>query len=123
MTMERPFVQIEGPRCLQGSGFGAEHFRTRVLSACPFPETRSSPRASLRMMTIMDANSTPDREAPRLGVSLLRAALVTAALLAGLFATFAARADGLDDTLALFLEDKFPQTEKAIAALAAEAPP
>jgi len=33
------------------------------------------------------------------------------------------RADALDDTLAKFLDDKFPQTEKAIGELAAEAPP
>src|SRR5579864_6733181 len=35
----------------------------------------------------------------------------------------AARADPLDDTLALFLEDKFPQTEKAIGQLAASGAP
>jgi urea transport system permease protein len=35
----------------------------------------------------------------------------------------AARADALDETLARFLDDKFPQSEKAIAELAAEAPP
>ena len=35
----------------------------------------------------------------------------------------AARADALDDTLARFLADKFPQTEKAVSELAAEAPP
>jgi urea transport system permease protein len=35
----------------------------------------------------------------------------------------AARADALDDTLARFLDDKFPQTETAIGELAAEAPP
>jgi urea transport system permease protein len=35
----------------------------------------------------------------------------------------AARADALDDTLARFLDDKFPQTEKAIGELASEAPP
>ena len=35
----------------------------------------------------------------------------------------AARADALDDTLARFLDDKFPQTEAAIGELAAEAPP
>jgi len=35
----------------------------------------------------------------------------------------AARADGLDDTLARFLKDKFPESEKAVAELAAEAPP
>jgi urea transport system permease protein len=34
-----------------------------------------------------------------------------------------ARADPLDDTLARFLDDKFPQSEKAIGELAAEAPP
>jgi urea transport system permease protein len=35
----------------------------------------------------------------------------------------AARADALDDTLARFLDDKFPQTEKGIGELASEAPP
>ena len=34
-----------------------------------------------------------------------------------------ARADAIDDTLAKFLEDKFPQTAAAIGELAAEAPP
>jgi urea transport system permease protein len=38
------------------------------------------------------------------------------------FAT-AAHADAVDDTLARFLDDKFPQTAAAIAELAAEAPP
>jgi urea transport system permease protein len=54
-----------------------------------------------------------------LGVSALRA-LGLVALLA--FAT-AARADAVDDTLAKFLDDKFPQTAAAIGELAAEAPP
>ena len=45
------------------------------------------------------------------------------ALLACLLLSRAARADALDDTLAKFLDDKFPQTEKAIGELAAEAPP
>src|SRR5260370_36909540 len=35
----------------------------------------------------------------------------------------AARADALDDTLALFLDDKFPQTEKAIGQVAASGAP
>src|SRR5271157_6417996 len=35
----------------------------------------------------------------------------------------AARADALDDTLAKFLDDKFPQAQKAIDEIAAEAPP
>ena len=39
------------------------------------------------------------------------------------FSRGAARADALDDTLARFLDDKFPQTETAIGELAAEAPP
>ena len=47
-------------------------------------------------------------------------ALGVLALLA--FAT-AARADAVDDTLAMFLDDKFPQTAAAIGELAAEAPP
>ena len=44
-------------------------------------------------------------------------------LFACLLFAAAARADALDDTLAKFLADKFTQTEKAIAELAAEAPP
>ena len=38
------------------------------------------------------------------------------------FAT-AARADAVDDTLAKFLDDKFPQTAAAIGELSSEAPP
>ena len=38
-------------------------------------------------------------------------------------AASAARADALDDTLALFLEDKFPQTEKAIGQIALSGAP
>ena len=49
------------------------------------------------------------------------AALAVAAMLT--LASFAARAEALDDTLAKFLDDKFSQTERAIAELAAEAPP
>src|SRR5271157_4311647 len=44
-------------------------------------------------------------------------------VLALLMFASAARADAVDDTLAKFLDDKFPQTEKAIGELAAEAPP
>jgi len=50
-------------------------------------------------------------------------ALSVLALLASLLISGAARADALDDTLVRFLDDKFPQTEKAIGELAAEAPP
>src|SRR5271166_2479366 len=50
-------------------------------------------------------------------------ALSVLALLASFLISGAARADALDDTLARFLDDKFPQTEKAIGELAAEAPP
>ena len=53
----------------------------------------------------------------------LRAALVVLALAASLVLSLAARADTLDDTLALFAENKYPQTDKAVAQLAAEAPP
>jgi urea transport system permease protein len=49
--------------------------------------------------------------------------LRTFGLLALLVFSGAARADALDDTLARFLDDKFPQTETAIGELAAEAPP
>ncbi len=44
-------------------------------------------------------------------------------VLALLMVASAARADAVDDTLAKFLDDKFPQTEAAIGELAAEAPP
>jgi urea transport system permease protein len=49
--------------------------------------------------------------------------LSTLCCLALLILSGAARADRLDDTLARFLDDKFPQTETAIGELAAEAPP
>jgi urea transport system permease protein len=52
-------------------------------------------------------------------LSVLRATAVLALLV---FATMA-RADTLDDTLAKFLDDKFPQTAAAISELVAEAPP
>ncbi len=50
-------------------------------------------------------------------------ALGLLALIACLLFSVAARADALDDTLARFLADKFPQSEKAVGELAAEAPP
>ncbi|MBV8105403.1 MAG: urea ABC transporter permease subunit UrtB [Hyphomicrobiales bacterium] len=62
-----------------------------------------------------DANSVC-----RHGVAI---ALSVLALLAFLITSSVARADALDDTLARFLDDKFPGTEKAIGELAAEAPP
>jgi urea transport system permease protein len=49
---------------------------------------------------------------------LFRAVAVAVALLS----SGAARADALDDTLAKFLADKFPQTEAAVSELATEAP-
>ena len=55
--------------------------------------------------------------------SALAFALIVLALFGGLALPGAARADGLDDTLALFLTDKFPDTQKAINQLAAAAPP
>jgi urea transport system permease protein len=53
------------------------------------------------------------------GSNRLRALTVAAALLS----PGAARADAVDDTLAKFLNDKFPQTAAAIGELSAEAPP
>ena len=50
-------------------------------------------------------------------------ALRALGVLALLMFASAARADAVDDTLAKFLDDKFPQTEAAIGELAAEAPP
>ncbi|HKI14141.1 MAG TPA: urea ABC transporter permease subunit UrtB [Roseiarcus sp.] len=44
-------------------------------------------------------------------------------VLALLMVASTARADAVDDTLAKFLDDKFPQAEAAIGELAAEAPP
>src|SRR5208283_2482434 len=54
---------------------------------------------------------------------LLRGALLCLVLISGLVLTFAASADALDDTLALFAENKYPQTEAAVAQLTALAPP
>jgi urea transport system permease protein len=88
------------------------------------------------MLTIADApGATFDEIAPAVlrprgtGPSALfsgealRGVLGLLALLVCLGLSFAARADALDDTLALFAEDKFPQTEKAIGQLSADAPP
>ncbi len=52
----------------------------------------------------------------------LRALRAIGALALMAFGTFA-RADAVDDTLAKFLDDKFPQTAAAIGELSAEAPP
>ena len=58
------------------------------------------------------------RRSYRFGVSPRASRVACALLFAG-----AARADAVDDTLAKFLDDKFPQTAAAIGELAAEAPP
>src|ERR1700760_3129195 len=50
-------------------------------------------------------------------------ALRTIGVLAVMAFATAARADAIDDTLAKFLDDKFPQTTAAIAELSAEATP
>ena len=50
-------------------------------------------------------------------------AVAVISLVALLAFAAAAKADALDDTLARFLADKFPQSEKAVGELAAEAPP
>ena len=50
-------------------------------------------------------------------------ALRAIGLLALMALSTAARADAVDDTLAKFLDDKFPQTAAAIGELSAEAPP
>ena len=74
-------------------------------------------------------NTTSDRagEPKCFSCRFLRASLVAfsarSALAVALLAPGAARADAVDDTLAKFLDDKFPQTEEAIGELAAEAPP
>ena len=82
-------------------------FRPFIAGSLP-PGLRSGGRDD-------DSGSTQLRHA--LGV--LRALAVACALLS----SAAARADALDDTLAKFLADKFPQTEAAVSELAAEAPP
>jgi urea transport system permease protein len=66
----------------------------------------------------------PPGRALRGGGRLRRALAVVRAIgVAGaLLLSGAARADALDDTLARFLADKFPQSEKAVGELAAEAP-
>ncbi len=91
---------------------------------------------SSRPSTDPDLLSTPDpplratffasrrrRAAQTVRGRLAALALSVLALFACLLFAAAARADALDDTLAKFLADKFTQTEKAIAELAAEAPP
>ncbi len=55
--------------------------------------------------------------------SALAFALIVLAFFGGLACPGPARADGLDDTLALFLTDKFPDTLRAINQLTAAAPP
>src|SRR6516165_8164745 len=52
-------------------------------------------------------------------LGVLRALSVAGALMS----SGAARADAVDDTLAKFLDDKFPRSEQAVNELAAEAPP
>src|SRR5208282_881328 len=81
---------------------------------------RSSAGAERRIMTSSNASRLAAHDFARgFGLPALRA-LGVLALLA--FAS-SARADAVDDTLAKFLDDKFPQTATAIAELAAEAPP
>ena len=85
------------------------------------------------MQTIVDARFASLSTAPRrsrtgqasplLFRHAYRVALALLALMAGLILSFAVRAASLDDTLALFLENKYPQMEKAVAQLAADAPP
>ena len=84
------------------------------------------------MQIIADARLASPSAAPgraqRGAASLLlsrhacRGALALIALIAGLILSLEARAASLDDTLALFFENKYPQTEKAVAQLAAAAP-
>src|SRR5277367_1249512 len=72
------------------------------------------------MMTSLNARRLVAHDVGRRAyVSVLRAGGLIMLLA---FAT-AARADAVDDTLAKFLSDKFPQTAAAIGELAAEAPP
>src|ERR1700693_4513304 len=74
---------------------------------------RSNTAGERNMMTSLNAR----RFGAHLGA--LRAIGVLALIM---FAT-AARADAVDDTLAKFLDDKFPQTAAAIGELSSEAPP
>ena len=71
-------------------------------------------------MTSLNARRLAAHDFPR-GFRL--SALRALGLLALLLVSGAARADAVDDTLAKFLDDKFPQTAAAIGELSAEAPP
>src|SRR5277367_3938666 len=81
---------------------------------------KSSAAVERRVMTSSNACRLAAHDFVR-GVALrvLRAIGVVALLALA----SAARADAVDDTLAKFLDDKFPQTAAAIGELAAEAPP
>src|SRR3984957_10502143 len=78
------------------------------------------PQLKGKMMTSLKARRLAAHDFARgahLGV------LRTLGVLALLLFSGAARADAVDDALAKFLDDKFPQTAAAIGELSAEAPP
>jgi urea transport system permease protein len=89
----------------------------------PLPDEnrpKSSAAVERRVMTSSNACRLAAHDFVR-GVALR--VLRAIGVLALLALASAARADAVDDTLAKFLDDKFPQTAAAIGELAAEAPP
>ena len=115
----------QAPRSGAASSLCSHSGESREMSPIP----NSPGRVSLFMQTHAASVDTPFGTPSALGpgrASLFpaaRAGLALAVMLAFLLLSFAARADALDDTLALFVDDKFPQTEQAIGQLAAQAPP
>jgi hypothetical protein len=111
----------------------ARHGRLREHDVFGSNRHREDPRDGARGDAIQSPRSGPssldrlayarddDRGSTRLhrALGVLRALGVVGVLLS----SGAARADALDDTVARFLVDKFPQTEAAVSELAAEAPP
>jgi urea transport system permease protein len=76
-------------------------------------------RTEMLVMPLSSAFKTCRLKQIALGANLLRALGLAVALMS----PGAARAGAVDDTLAKFLADKFPQTAAAIGELSAEAPP
>jgi urea transport system permease protein len=93
----------------------------QMPSPPPVEESRKSNAAGeRRIMTPSNARRLADHDSAR---SLRLRVLRRLGFLALLFPASLVRADALDDTLAKFLGDKYPQSAAAISELAAEAPP
>ncbi len=90
-------------------------------------------RVSLFMQIIVDASPSVSAaawdRARGIAGSLLQIcsaigrSIALLAVIGGLTFSCVAHADSLDDTLALFAQNKYPSTDKAVSQLAAEAPP